>query len=514
MKKKFLIIMLSALITVIMPTIANATDKTRDEALAWAQSQVGKALDYDGAYGAQCVDLIKYYYAYLGVTPAHGNGCDYATNPLPDGWQRLQGAAPEPGDILVYSGSSSNPAGHVAIYESDYSHYNQNVSGKQWVVKCTWHYAAYEPYWGVIRPNFSGGGSGGDTSNTYKAYVSGTDGSLYINSIPKKGNGIGEIPEGAVVTVDANRTSGNWLWVTYNGVSGYSYNKYLIKTNDNASSGSITVTTTNVTNITETNAKVNGQVSYSGPRPSEVGIYFGISPDNMSKVARDSINHNKNPFDMWYDLNGEAGQYLSPGTTYYWQCYAIVNGSETKGEVKSFSSAGPPPTPVPTPTPTPTSTPEPTPEPIPTPKPAKTPDPEPVRTVKPTKTPSNENYYNEYQTSVLTVFVGDNMQIAVDDILVRFIDAKPFVDSNDRTQVPIRAVSEMLDCDVDWIPETHTAIITKENGDSIVIVIGSNTMIVNGGKVKMDTAALIKNDRAYIPVRFVAEALGLTVEWE
>lgn len=154
MKKKFLIVFLSALIVIIMPAVANATDKTQDEALAWAQSQVGKALDYDGVYGAQCVDLIKYYYAYLGVTPVQGNGCDYATNALPAGWQRLKGATPKPGDILVYSASSSNSAGHVAIYESDYSHYNQNVSGKQQVVKCTWHYTQYNPYWGVIRPNF------------------------------------------------------------------------------------------------------------------------------------------------------------------------------------------------------------------------------------------------------------------------------------------------------------------------------------------------------------------------
>ena len=63
--------------------------------------------------------------------------------------------------------------------------------------------------------------------NTYTGYVIGTDGSLVINSKPAAGNGIAEIPEGGAVTVDPNRTSGNWLWVTYNGVSGYSYGKYI-----------------------------------------------------------------------------------------------------------------------------------------------------------------------------------------------------------------------------------------------------------------------------------------------
>lgn len=59
-------------------------------------------------------------------------------------------------------------------------------------------------------------------------WVYNTDGSLVINSKPKAGYPITEIPEGGCVTVDAGRSMGNWLWVTYNGISGYSYKAYLI----------------------------------------------------------------------------------------------------------------------------------------------------------------------------------------------------------------------------------------------------------------------------------------------
>lgn len=38
-------------------------------------------------------------------------------------------------------------------------------------------------------------------------------------------------------------------------------------------------------------------------------------------------------------------------------------------------------------------------------------------------------------------------------------------------------------------------------------------MDVNGETVKMDTAARIVDDRTYIPVRFVAEALGFEVDY-
>lgn len=80
-----------------------ATNVTADQAIAWVQSQVGKALDVDGAYGAQCVDLIMAYYDYLGVPRASGNAVDYTTNALPSGWQRIKGAQPQKGDILVYT---------------------------------------------------------------------------------------------------------------------------------------------------------------------------------------------------------------------------------------------------------------------------------------------------------------------------------------------------------------------------------------------------------------------------
>ena len=59
----------------------------RHEALNWACAQKGKYIDADGAYGAQCVDLIYAYYEYLGVGRRGGNGADYQyDDKLPAGW--------------------------------------------------------------------------------------------------------------------------------------------------------------------------------------------------------------------------------------------------------------------------------------------------------------------------------------------------------------------------------------------------------------------------------------------
>lgn len=127
---------------------------TQVDALNWLHNVVGASIDFDGAYGAQCVDLVKAYYDFLGVGAQHGNAQDYRSNFLPEGWQRIEGANPMPGDVLIYIGGDY---GHVAIYESDYSTYHQNW-GVKYVINMTDRaYNAISPnrvYWGVVRPFF------------------------------------------------------------------------------------------------------------------------------------------------------------------------------------------------------------------------------------------------------------------------------------------------------------------------------------------------------------------------
>ncbi len=85
---------------------------TRDEAVAWANSQNGKALDFDGNYGAQCVDLTCYYYNYLGQATPWGNANQYVYGGsfCPSGWSYQ--SSPQPGDIAVWT---TGDFGHVAI---------------------------------------------------------------------------------------------------------------------------------------------------------------------------------------------------------------------------------------------------------------------------------------------------------------------------------------------------------------------------------------------------------------
>lgn len=160
-----LVMVLSVIFVLPFSTAAKETDiaesgtsKTQAEALAWVRAQVGKSIDTDGFPSDQpyqCVDLIRAYYSYLGVDMVSGNGGDYTWNALPSGWQRLQGAQPQPGDVLVYTDGGF---GHVAIYESDRLTYHQNFAYHPYVETITYAYNGLTvSYWGVIRPNFGSG---------------------------------------------------------------------------------------------------------------------------------------------------------------------------------------------------------------------------------------------------------------------------------------------------------------------------------------------------------------------
>lgn len=100
------------------------------------------------------------------------------------------------------------------------------------------------------------------SSNTSTARVVNTGGrTLAINSVPKKGNQIGAIPEGATVTIYPDKTSGNWYWVSYNGVSGYSYKDYLSVNFSNASSESIASSKPSVSSSSSSNSSYDSKVN-------------------------------------------------------------------------------------------------------------------------------------------------------------------------------------------------------------------------------------------------------------
>lgn len=90
-------------------------------------------------------------------------------------------------------------------------------------------------------------------------------------------------------------------------------------------------------------------------------------------------------------------------------------------------------------------------------------------------------------------------------------DVSPFI-SNDRTLVPVRCIFEKFKAEVNWVESTQQVIINSGE-TKITLQINNKTAYVNNEAVKLDSAPLIKNDRTFVPVRFISEKLGYNVSW-
>ena len=108
----------------------------------------------------------------------------------------------------------------------------------------------------------------------------------------------------------------------------------------------------------------------------------------------------------------------------------------------------------------------------------------------------------------VTMTIGSS-QYVVDKQLFT-MDAAPYVDSNWRTMVPIRALAEAFDANVEWNNDDRTVTI-KYNEQTIVMTVGEKDYTINGETATMDTEAVIQGDRTYVPIRFAAEAMGFKV---
>ena len=93
------------------------------------------------------------------------------------------------------------------------------------------------------------------------------------------------------------------------------------------------------------------------------------------------------------------------------------------------------------------------------------------------------------------------------------LDQAPVI-VNGRTLVPIRFISEAFGASVDWNNSTREATIKLLN-NTIVLKVDSTTATVNGYTVYLDAPATIikQTGRTVVPIRFVSDSLGADVTW-
>ena len=151
-----------------------------------------------------------------------------------------------------------------------------------------------------------------------------------------------------------------------------------------------------------------------------------------------------------------------------------------------------------------------------------------------------------------TAFAAET-KVSVDGVPVVFTDAKPFVDENGRTMVPLRPIANAMGLEVAWDATTQTAAFTTGlpdewiettediyeafgvsedekfeqlratlyftmgkaecSGEFIALMENGEQRSVDAGEYPMDTVPVVKDGRTYAPVRYLAENFNYEVGW-
>ena len=146
----------------------------------------------------------------------------------------------------------------------------------------------------------------------------------------------------------------------------------------------------------------------------------------------------------------------------------------------------------------------------------------------------SKNKINEYLQE-------DNIYIQLNDKILGF--DQPPVMEDDRTLVPMRFLFEQMGAEVTWDEATQAATATintsalgaegasatgratLSNSDisfpnlaktekSVTFSVDNTTATVNGTIATMDVPARLINDQTFVPLRFLSENLGYTVDWD
>lgn len=118
-------------------------------------------------------------------------------------------------------------------------------------------------------------------------------------------------------------------------------------------------------------------------------------------------------------------------------------------------------------------------------------------------------------TSVFNIDSMDYTVIESGQEVERTMDVAPYI-KDSRTFLPVFFVAQSLgvsENNIIWEPNTKSVTVIKGNRIA-QMQIGSKVLTVNGTAIQMDTAPEIKDGRTMLPIYYVGQALGASVEWD
>jgi len=93
------------------------------------------------------------------------------------------------------------------------------------------------------------------------------------------------------------------------------------------------------------------------------------------------------------------------------------------------------------------------------------------------------------------------------------MDVAPYV-QNGRTFLPMRYAAQALGVSADNILFSNGKVTLIKGSTIVQLTLGSDVMTINGTPITMDVKASTTNDRTMLPLRWLGKALGATLNWD
>ena len=116
--------------------------------------------------------------------------------------------------------------------------------------------------------------------------------------------------------------------------------------------------------------------------------------------------------------------------------------------------------------------------------------------------------------NVIALYIGSPNAI-VNGNLVKIDDNAsivPYIE-NSRALMPLRFVADTLGFTVEW-RESDSSVTLSQTGLGLGFKLGSNIMRKNNEDIPMETAAVSANGRIFVPIAYVAEAMGMNAVYD
>jgi len=109
------------------------------------------------------------------------------------------------------------------------------------------------------------------------------------------------------------------------------------------------------------------------------------------------------------------------------------------------------------------------------------------------------------EEATVELVVDGNHHVMIDAEQGR--EMKAFI-HNSRTMAPLKFVFDLFDLDLNWNGADRSVTTTTGDGKTVVLKIDDPIALVDGVEVTLDAPPMIKDNRTYVPLKYVMDWAG------